>query len=231
MIKQTQFSEFLQYLVNHSNNSNGKGDDTDRLPSLVNLSKELGVSVARLREQMEVARAIGLVEVRPRTGIRRMPYTFLPAVRQSLSYAVAVNRAHFDTYSDLRNHIEEAYWDEAVKKLTPDDHKELQKLIAGAWEKLHGDPIRIPHFEHRQLHLHVFTRLENPFVLGLLEAYWELYEAVGLNLFADYSYLQEVWSYHQQMVDAICEGNLEAGYQALVDHKDLLFHRHPINNS
>jgi len=231
MIKQTQFSEFLQYLVNHSNNSNGKGDDTDRLPSLVNLSKELGVSVARLREQMEVARAIGLVEVRPRTGIRLMPYTFLPAVRQSLSYAVAVNRAHFDTYSDLRNHIEEAYWDEAVKKLTPDDHKELQKLVADAWEKLRGDPIRIPHFEHRQLHLHVFTRLENPFVLGLLEAYWELYEAVGLNLFADYSYLQEVWSYHQQMVDAICEGNLEAGYQALVDHKDLLFHRHPINNS
>jgi DNA-binding FadR family transcriptional regulator len=37
------------------------------------MSKELGVSVALLREQLEVAKAIGLVEVRPRTGIRRLP--------------------------------------------------------------------------------------------------------------------------------------------------------------
>ncbi|MBC8509431.1 MAG: hypothetical protein H8D34_31660, partial [Chloroflexi bacterium] len=38
-------------------------------------------------------------------------------------------------------------------------------------------------------------------------------------------YLKEVWNYHQQMVDAICEGDLEAGYQALVEHTDLLYHR------
>jgi DNA-binding GntR family transcriptional regulator len=61
--------------------------------------------------------------------------------------------------------------------------------------------------------------------LGILEAYWEAYEAVGLNVYADYEYLQEVWSYHQKMVDAICRGDFELGYQALVEHKDLLYHR------
>ncbi len=76
----------------------------------------------------------------------------------------------------------------------------------------------------------IFRRLENPFVLGLLEAYWAAYEAVGLNLFADYRYLETVWTYHQQIVDAICTEDYEAGYQALVDHKDLLYHR-PIDNS
>ena len=94
-----------------------------------------------------------------------------------------------------------------------------------AWKKLRSVQIQIPHNEHRQLHLCIFRKLENPFVLGILEAYWEAYEAVGLNLYAGYEYLQSVWQYHQRMVDAICSGDFDAGYQALVEHKDLLYHR------
>jgi len=40
-----------------------------------------------------------------------------------------------------------------------------------------------------------------------------------------YEYLQEVWRYHQEMVEAICKGNDKAGYEALVAHTDLLYHR------
>ncbi len=213
-------SSFLHYLAARSTNGG-----EDQLPSLSEVSKELGLSVALLREQLEVAKALGLVEVRPRTGIRRLPYTFLPAVHQSLSYAIALDKAYFDAYSDLRNHVEAAYWKEAASKLTPEDFHQLQALLVRAWDKLHGQPIQIPHEEHRQLHLLIYSRLNNPFVQGLLEAYWEAYEAVGLNLYADYRYLQQVWQYHQQMVDAICSGDLEQGYQALMEHKDLLFHR------
>ncbi|MBI3168386.1 MAG: hypothetical protein HYZ22_07910, partial [Chloroflexi bacterium] len=58
------------------------------------------------------------------------------------------------------------------------------------------------------------------------EAYWEAYEAVGLNVFAGgYEYLQEVWQYHQRMVESICSGKFEVGYEALVRHTDLLYHR------
>jgi DNA-binding FadR family transcriptional regulator len=221
-------SEFLQYLAAHTQVNGRGGDDameTDHLPSLQEMSKELGVGVALLREQLEVARAIGLVDVRPRTGIRRLPYQFLPAVRQSLAYALAIDQSYFLTYADLRNHIETAYWHEAVSLLMPEDHEHLQRLVAQAWEKLNGQPVRIPHEEHRQLHLLIFSRLGNPFVTGLLEAYWEAYEAEGLNLFADYDYLQQVWYFHQQMVDAVCSGDFAIGYQALVAHKDLLFQR------
>jgi DNA-binding FadR family transcriptional regulator len=214
----------MQYLIRTPNGEPGE-HDSGRLPSLSELSKQLGISVAALREQLEVAKAIGLVEVRPRTGIRRLPYTFLPAVRQSLSYAIHIDRAYFDAFSDLRNKIEAAFWDQAVRQLTPLDHETLQTLMVQAWEKLRGTPIQIPHAEHRQLHLCIFGRLGNPFVQGILEAYWEAYEAVGLNVFADYDYLQQVWSYHQKMVDAICCGEFESGYQALVEHKDLLYHR------
>jgi DNA-binding FadR family transcriptional regulator len=103
-------------------------------------------------------------------------------------------------------------------------------LVQRAWEKLRGQPVRIPHEEHRRLHLGIFRRLDNPFVLGLLEAYWEAYEAVGLSVFADYEYLYQVWTYHQQMVEAIEAGEFEQGYQVLVAHAELI-RRMPIPGS
>jgi len=215
-------SDFLNYLVASPPNN---GDAVPTIPSLSELSKELGVSVASLREQLEVAEALGLVEVRPRTGIRRLPYNFFPAVYQSLSYAIQLDRSYFDAYSELRNQVEAAFWDKAVRLLTPEDHRTLQSLMARAWDKLHGQPVQIPHPEHRQLHLGIYSRLGNPFVQGVLEAYWEAYEQAGLNVYADYNYLKEVWNYHQQMVDAICTGEFERGYQALIEHKDLLYQR------
>lgn len=212
-------SEFLRYLATHEEVENG-------LPSLKNLSTELGVSVASLREQLEVARALGLVEVRPRLGTKRRTYSFAPAIRQSLGYALALNNEHFRKYSELRNHVEAAFWHEAVEKLTEVDKIELKNLIERAFEKLQGTQIRVPHEEHRTLHLMIFSRLENPFVTGILEAYWEAYENVGLNVFTGgFEYLQEVWGYHQQMVEAICNGNYEEGYNALIAHTDLLYHR------
>jgi DNA-binding FadR family transcriptional regulator len=214
-------SDFLNYLAA----TNTNGDDCDRLPSLQALSKELGVSVSSLREQMEVARALGLVEAKPRTGLRRLPFSFFPAVVQSLSYAVAIDQEYFLKFADLRRNVEAAYWYQAVPLLTEVDQQYLQQLMDEAWEKLRGTPIQIPQLEHRQLHLTIYQRLDNPFVSGILEAYWEAYEAVGLNLYAGYAYLEEVWTYHQRMVDGILSGDLEAGYRAMIEHTDLIRHR------
>lgn len=216
-------SDFFNYLVKIS-----KNDDTERIPSLQELSKELNISVSTLREQLEVAKALGLVEVKPRTGIRRLPYSFFPAVEQSLSYAIQISPEYFRSFTELRNRLEEAYWHEAVRLLTPEDHTELFNYLTRANEKLNGNPIQIPHYEHRQLHLRIYRHLKNPFVLGILEAFWDAYEAIGLSVYADYNYLQEVWEYHRQMVEAINDGDYDAGYQALVSHIDLLFH-HPVN--
>jgi len=221
MVRTRLNSELLQVLVSLPN---GEGDST-RIPSLVDLSQQSGVSVARLREQLEVARVMGLVEVRPRTGIRRLQYSFYPAVQHSLAYALELDRGYFEKFAELRNQLEAAYWHQAVRLLTPQDHLELKQLLASAWSKLNGSQIEIPHAEHRQLHLLIYRRLDNPFVAGILEAYWEAYEAVGLNLYAGLEYLHEVWNYHQRMVDAVCAGDFNAGYQALVEHTDLLYIR------
>jgi len=211
-----ELSDFLKYLAAHNEMENGS------FPSLPDLSAELGVSVASLREQLEVARALGLVEVKPRVGIRRLPYSFLPAVRQSLGYAIVEDEKYFQLFADLRIHTETAYWHEAVKKLTPDDLDRLHAIISRAWSKLKGSPIQIPHEEHKKLHLTIYSRLENPFVTGILDAYWEAYEAIGLNVFTDYNYLNEVWIFHEKMVEAIRQQEYDAGYRILVEHTDLL---------
>ena len=220
----SQLSTFLTHLASET------ADGKESLASLTDMSDTLGISVATLREELQVARALGLVEVKPRTGIKILPYQFTPAVSQSLSYAVRVDRYRFRQFSDLRSHVEASYWYQAVSGLTHQDIDDLKGIVEAALLKLNSDPIQIPHKEHRQLHLTIYSRLENVFVLGILESYWDIYEAVGLSVYEDRKYLDRVWSYHRQMVDAIANGDFLSGYQSLIAHMDLLFQREQSNS-
>jgi DNA-binding FadR family transcriptional regulator len=223
--QRVKLSEFLMYLIQTSNSSD------DRIPPLSEMSKLLGISTTTLREQLEEAKTLGLVEAKPKSGIKRLPFSFSPAVCKSLTYATTLDRKHFVHFSDLRNHIEEVYWFEAVKLLTREDLQTLKALVDSARSKLRGNPIEIPHKEHRTLHLTIFSHLENPFVFGLLEAYWDMYEAFGMNLYSDISYLENVWSYHEKMVQALETGDFKAGYQALKEHMNLINLRNQTGNS
>jgi DNA-binding FadR family transcriptional regulator len=80
----------------------------------------------------------------------------------------------------------------------------------------------VPNGEHRQFHLLIFSRLNNPFVKGLLESYWEAYEASELTRFANYQYWLDVWTYHERIVDALCANEFEKGRQLLIEHFDML---------
>lgn len=216
MIASQVESEFLRYLLAQD------CQPGTRLPSLDEISAEIGISVGKLREQFEVARMLRLVEAGPRKGIRCLPYDFLPAVRLSLMVALALDRGAFHAFAALRIHLETAFWEEAVSLLLPEDIAHLNELVGQAQAKLTYDRIQIPYPEHRQLHLTIFSRLENPFVLGLLAAYWDAYEAVELNTYADYSYLQEVWSYHERIVKAIEAGDYAVGKELLIQHMRLI---------
>lgn len=212
-------SEFLRYLAD----LDGKPDQ--HLPAIQVLARHLGISSSKLREQLEVARMMGLVEVRPKTGIRTLGYSFLPCLRTNFGFALMIDPSYFQLLGSLRDHLEAAYWHEAVRLLSTEDKQHLQSLIERAWQMLQGNPIQIPHQEHRDLHLTIFSRLNNPFVTDLLEAYWDAYETVGLNVYSDYKYLERVWSYHQEMVEAIVDDDYDAGYRALVEHIGMLHYR------
>ena len=214
-----RLSIFMQYLTTLP------ASTSSRIPSLIELSQMLGVSVALLREQMEVARIMGLIEVRPRTGIQKLPYSFSNTILTSISYSLEDNPDSFDSFSDLRKHIEASYWKEAVSKLNSDDIEELKGIINVAFLKLRGKPPQIPHEEHKKLHTSMFGKVNNPFVLGILEAYWQAYEDVGLDVYTDMQYLEQVWTYHQRTVDAIVSGELDTGYRSFAEHMEMITKR------
>ena len=211
-------SDLIKYFADQAR----KDPENTNLPSLNGLSSILDSSVPTLREQLEVAKSMGIVEVRPRTGIKRLPYSFRFAVWNSLSYAINVDRSLFYDFAHLRVQVELAFWEQAVISLDDEDKAKLGDLINKAEIKLKGFPVQIPHTEHRELHLTIYRKLDNPFVLGILEAYWDAYESIGLSVLNDINYLEEVWNYHRRIVSSICANEFEMGLSALVEHTDLL---------
>ncbi|PJF41384.1 MAG: FadR family transcriptional regulator [Chloroflexi bacterium] len=199
----------------------------DRIPAISELTdpKHLGISTSKVREQLEVARALGMVEVRSKIGTRLKEYDFACGVRLSLLYAVGLDFKNFEMFTALRNHIEVAFWNEACELLTDVEKAEMRQAVEAAREKLTASRIRIPNIEHRTFHLTVFKQLDNPFVTGLLKAYWDAYNAVELNRYADYSYLTEVWDYHEQILDEICIGDYDTAKATFIKHTQLLRHQ------
>lgn len=209
-------SEFLDYLL--MNIKQGK----TKLPSITTIADHLGISTANAREQIAIARALGLISVQPRTGIKILNYSLSPAIIQSLYFAVRLRNEHFEQFSELRNQIEKAFFLEAVTLLNENDVHDLQMIVHRAKEKLESNPIQIPHEEHKAFHLLIYKRIENVFLDGLLESYWEMYVSVGLNVYSDLSYLKKVWVYHQKIADAIEAKRYTDAYRQLTEHIDLL---------
>lgn len=197
----------------------------DRLPTLEQISADLGVSVAKLREELGLARSLGIVEVKPGSGTRVAPYSFTPAVTVSALYAIGQDTSAFEALSQMRKALEISFWEQAVTQLVEADIEILRETLSAARECLTYLPIQVPASEHRRFHLTIFSNLDNPFVLGVLEAYWDAYEAFGLSLYAELDYLRNVWDYHERIVECIVAGDLERGRQWLADHMQLLRHR------
>jgi DNA-binding FadR family transcriptional regulator len=216
MLQDRVASILLRYLVDH------RIQPGSRVPPLSELSQELGVSVGKLREELEVARHLGIVSVRPRLGIRREPLDLHQALQAAMIFGLVTGELTFEHIRSLRITVESATWNEAVRRLTDDDKARLRVTVADAWRKLKGDPVHIPNAEHREFHLAIYRRLDNPFVQALLLGYWDAYEAVELTRFVDLGYWHKVWTFHERIVEAICAEEYEAGKALLIEHFGLL---------
>jgi GntR family transcriptional repressor for pyruvate dehydrogenase complex len=193
-----------------------------KLPPLDQLAKELGVSRGKLREDMIAAQAYGVVEMRPGDGTYVSPFDFYTAIRPLVLYSIAGDRRKFDHFYALRARLEVTFWEDAVHGLTDTEMEELESILERAEHRLQGSPVEIPHGEHRDFHVLIYSRLDNSFAQGLLKAYWDAYEAVGLHRYFDLSYYQQMWSSHKRMVEAIRAGDYEEGKRVLIQHFTLL---------
>ena len=194
----------------------------DPLPTIQEVSGELGVSVAKTRESLEIARALGILEIKPGRGTRVLHYDFGPAVALSALYAIGQDGANFAHLRETRNALEIQFWPDALQTLRVEDIATLRVLIGAAERQLDHQPTQVPFAEHRDYHMTIFSRLDNPFVHGILHAFWEAYEAFGLHLYRDLSYHRTVWDYHRRIVDAIEAGSVDGSRRLLIEHMNLL---------
>jgi GntR family transcriptional repressor for pyruvate dehydrogenase complex len=193
-----------------------------KLPPMDELAESLGVSRGKLREELIAIQAYGIAEMRPGDGTYVRPFDFYTATKTLALYAIECDRKHFDQLYEVRIQLEFAFWERAARSLIKEDIDRLQRIITSAEKKLQGTPVEIPHAEHREFHTIIFSRLDNEFASGILKAYWDAYEAVGLHRYFELSYYQSMWDSHKKMVEAIVEGRYEDGKEILTHHFTLL---------
>ena len=221
MLHEQLDSEVLQYIIKERLQTKD-GEELNKLPSLGNLAAQMRVSRGKLREELIAAQAFGVVEMRPGDGTYVRPFDFYAPIRTLVLYGIAGDKRSFDSYYKLRAQVEISFWTEAVRALTQEDHARLYRILEQAESRLTSTPVEIPHEEHRELHLGMFGRLDNPFALGLIAAYWDAYEAVGLHRYYDLSYFTRMWDWHREMVDAIVAGQYDQSREILIRHFTLL---------
>ena len=213
----------LQYIVDKELAT--PGSEPVKLPPMEDLAEELAISRGKLREEMVVMQAYGVVDMRPGDGTYVCPFDFYTAIRTLTLYSTACDWRNFDHLYRLRVQLEITFWQEAIQNLTREDKEELARIVDQAEHKLTGSPVEIPHKGHRDFHLLIFGRLDNKFVQGLLKAYWDAYEAVGLHRYFDLNYYQKMWSSHRAIAEAIISNQHKKGQEILVQHFTLLENR------
>jgi DNA-binding FadR family transcriptional regulator len=206
----------LDYLINKAKNPKGE------IPTINKISSDLGISAACLREQMELAKNLGIISAQPHKGIKLLPYEFKSAIEKSLYYAIALDKSYFHQFSEMRNHLEKSYFIESAQLLDEDSIKGLKALVNQAQGKLRSYPVQIPHQEHRNYHLSIYALHNNIFLKGFLESYWDMYEQEGMDLYNDLDYLVKVWEYHQHIVEKIELKAFESAFQLLATHMELI---------
>ena len=165
---------------------------------------------------------MGFVEVKPRTGIRLLPFDFTPTMLISVLYAVKVNDNYFEKYRDFRNHLEAAYFLESVGKLTISEINRLECIVKNAEIKINSNPPRLPHPEHREFHALIFSKVDNPFIQSVFNVYWEIYEYLGFAIINDVDYLNRVWHYHRFVLEEIKNNNFNHAFELFMEHKELI---------
>ncbi len=199
----------MEAIVEYASSNNLKAGD--RLPSERELSSALRVSRPLLREALRKMESLNLIEVLPGKG------TFIKVpLKNNMSYLVL----HIDEERDkvlevlkIRRALEKLAIEEAIKNITDDEIKELEKKVNLLEEKQRrGDDSKE---ENWAFHSLIYRSAGNKLLFDILDGlkefhlFWE--DPLECPSFAEKTYF-----FHRELFNAIKERDLQRAY-ALTD--------------
>ena len=187
----------------------------DPLPSEAALSQELGISRASLREGIKSLEALGIVEVRHGEGIFVKAFSF-DSIFNNLPYSFAVDGRSLHDLMQVRGALEEGLMAMLVTRIDAASVQRLEALLEAMQVK--AERGRTFEEEDHNFHRELYSSLNNPFVVRLVDLFWELFHRLhGRDLIAQPALLQSVRE-HRAIVEALKRGDAAATTTAMRDH-------------
>jgi DNA-binding FadR family transcriptional regulator len=173
----------------------------DLLPTEGQLGQELGISRTAVREAVKALEALGLLDARPGVGLIVRPFSFDP-ILDHLSYSLLVDRTSLLDLLFVRRQLEVGAIESVAQRVTPAQLRVLRSLV----DRMGEGAARGEAFteEDRFFHRALYTGLDNPLLLKLLDVFWQVYRRLRDQAppigEAD---LVRTWESHREIVEAL----------------------------
>lgn len=180
------------------------------IPTEEVLARELNVGRPTLREGLRALEALGIVE--GRQGARRVLCSFdLGLLVRQLTGSIAPTADELSELLDVRRVLEVSFFPQAMAKFTPDAVIRLRDLTDRMVEKAGRGEVFLK--EDAEFHKEIFRHLDNRALVGLLDAFWILFEESFSEINTGRN-LPETARCHVRIVDAIeADDNVLATHQ------------------
>jgi DNA-binding FadR family transcriptional regulator len=171
----------------------------DFIPTEDSLAKALNVGRPTLREGLHALEALGVVE--SRQGARRVLKTFdIGNLVKYLARAIAPTADEIQEFLDVRRVLEVYFFPQAMARFSPEVVVSLRKLTNIMEKKAKRGEVFLK--EDAEFHREIFRHLDNKVLIGLLDAFWGLFDETYSELSTGRN-LPETARCHSVIVDAI----------------------------
>jgi DNA-binding FadR family transcriptional regulator len=186
----------------------------DSLPSETRLAQDLGVARNSVREAIKALQSLGIVEVRHGEGIFVREPNFDPML-EMITYGIRVDPDTLLKWLDVRMWLEGSVIGDAVARLTDEDIRRLEEIVA-AWSEAVYAGVTDHAFRNEKdeaFHRGLYTCLDNDILIKLLEVFWVAFsEFIGPYRTQPVSDLQE----HVAILEAVKARDPQAAREALL---------------
>ncbi len=202
------FKEIKDYIVR------AKLKGGDRLPSEAELAHQLGCGKYPVREALRSLEALGIIKIIHGKGAMVKEFNF-DVIFQNLPYHLQVNKHNLQELFEIREAFEVRFFDKAIKTMNSHKISQLQEIGQRMQEAAKEGKSFVQ--EDLQFHRLLFESLHNSIALKLMQVFWDFLSK------SPYIRLESTEPAttargHQEIVDALQEGDAVRAKQAMENH-------------